>query len=52
VITSVNSSAISGWPALTAAIGGLKPGAHVTIGYADGCGTAHTASVTIGGIPA
>jgi S1-C subfamily serine protease len=51
-ITSVNGTAVTSWTALTKAIQALKPGTRASVGYVDGCDTAHTTTVTIAGIPA
>jgi S1-C subfamily serine protease len=51
-ITSINGKQIASWQALTSAVGSMKIGTKVALGYADSCGSAHSTTLTIGGIPA
>jgi S1-C subfamily serine protease len=51
VVTSIAGHATTSQSQLTNAVSGLKPGQHVAVDYTDSCGTAHTTSLTLGGIP-
>ena len=48
VITSLDGKDIGSADALTSAIGGHKPGDKVELGWTDGDGATHTATVTMG----
>jgi S1-C subfamily serine protease len=47
-ITSLDGTAVSSYSALTSAIGRLRPGDRVSVGWTDAGGAAHTATVTLG----
>jgi S1-C subfamily serine protease len=51
-VTSVAGKQVTGWSSLASVVAGLHPGEKVPVTYADSCGTTHSTSVVIGGIPA
>jgi S1-C subfamily serine protease len=52
VITAIDGHAVASPTGVTSRILSLKPGATITIAYADQSGAGHTASVTLGSGPA
>jgi len=52
VITAIAGHPTTSATGLEKVVGALKSGQTVSVAYTDSCGTAHTTSVTVGGIPA
>ena len=51
VITSIAGHVTTSSNGLEGVVAALRPGQTVSIGYTDPCGTSHTTSLTVGGIP-